>query len=179
MFSEKYQWIKGDKVGTVEHYSSHDTEWVYFRSGGRINVNVLPEFMLPAEGDTPMDISITKSKPEPRQREIIQNQKKEDNGPVKALLNQATKEKLQFSYRFDLDIPKATVYNLIKESFEVDVDSIVVDMLMLHIDKNELHKQVKEQVKTQILKFYNHGRESKKPGSQQSTTESLDEQTPA
>jgi len=178
MFAEKYQWVKGDKTGNVELYHSHDNDWVYFKSGGRINVNVLQEFMLPVEGEGVMDIAITKSKPrpEPRQKEVIQ--KKEDPNPIKALLNQAAKEKLQFAYRFDLDIPKATVYNLIKDSFDADIDSIVVDMLMLHIDKNELHKQVREQIQTQILKFYNHGRESKQSRDQQAA-ESMDEQKTA
>jgi hypothetical protein len=176
MFAEKYQWIKGEKSGNVELYHSHDDEWVYFKNGGRISVNLLQEFMLQVEGEVPMDMSITKSRPEPRQKEVVQ--KKEDPNPIKALLNQAAKEKLQFAYRFDLDIPKATVYNLIKDSFDADIDSIVVDMLMLHIDKNELHKQVREQIQTQILKFYNHGRESKQSRDQQAA-ESMDEQKTA
>lgn len=176
MFAEKYQWVKGEKSGNVELYHSHDAEWIYFKSGARISVNLLQEFMLQVEGEIAMDMSITKSRPEPRQKEVAQ--KKEDPNPIKALLNQATKEKLQFAYRFDLDIPKATVYNLIKDSFDVDVDSIVVDTLMLHIDKNELHKQVKEQIKTQILKFYNHGREPKQSRGQQAA-ESMDEQKTA
>ncbi len=59
MYADKYQWIKGDKTGIVEQYSSHDNEWVYFIGGGRINSEIMPEYMLQVDADTPIDFSIS------------------------------------------------------------------------------------------------------------------------
>lgn len=158
MYAEKYQWIKGDKSGKVEAYASHDNDWVYFLGGGRISTGVLNEFMIQVDGDTPLDLSITRSdkKVEP----IIKQQpvkKKEDFNPVKSLLSQAAKDKQECLYRYNIDLPKAAVYNLIKDSFETDVDELLVEMIMSTIDKNELYKSVEEQLKQQILKFYKNG----------------------
>ena len=60
-------------------------------------------------------------------------------------------------YRFNIDLPKQAVYNLIKDSFETDVDELLVEMIMSTMDKNELYKNVQEQLKQQILKFYKNG----------------------
>jgi hypothetical protein len=159
MYSEKYQWVKGEKAGTVETYSSHDGEWVYFIGGARIGVNVINEFMIQVDANTPvMEVKPEDhiGKPVNRAPEI-QLSKKEDFNPVKALLKQSSKNKQQFTYRFDLDIPKVPVYNLIGESFDVDLDEMIVDMLMSTVDRNLLYKNVREQLKEQILKIYNNG----------------------
>ena len=43
---KKYQWVKGDKYGTVEEYKSTEDGWVYFSSGNRINESLLNEYLL-------------------------------------------------------------------------------------------------------------------------------------
>lgn len=159
MYSEKYQWVKGEKAGTVEAYSSHDNEWVYFIGGGRIGVNVLNEFMISVDSNVPLMEVKPSEHINKRVQDIqdVQLKKKDEFNPVKSLLKQSAKNKQQFTYRFDIDIPKVAVYNLIKESFDVDLDEMIVDMLMADIDRNTLHKQVKEQLKEQLLKIYNNG----------------------
>ena len=160
MYAEKYQWIKGDKSGKVEAYTSHDNDWIYFLGGGRIAVNVLNEFMIQVDGDTPLDISITKTERKvntEKQNAVAPSKKKEEFNPVKSLLSQASKDKQEFLYRFNIDLPKPAVYNLINDSFETDVDELLVEMIMSTMDKNELYKNVQEQLKQQILKFYKNG----------------------
>ena len=160
MYAEKYQWIKGDKSGKAEAYTSHDNDWIYFLGGGRIAVNVLNEFMIQVDGDTPLDISITKTERKPNtERPVTATppKKKEEFNPVKSLLSQAAKDKQECLYKFNIDLPKPAVYNLIKDSFETDVDELLVEMIMSTMDKNELYKNVQEQLKQQILKFYKNG----------------------
>jgi hypothetical protein len=166
MFSEKYQWIKGDKVGNVELYSSHDNEWVYFTGGNRINSSLISEYMMQVASDTPLDLSITKQdlRSTPTKHADISPVKRQDEfNPVKSLLKQAAKTKHYFSYTFDADIPKQQVYNLIQDSFETNIDDLLIDMVMSTINKNELYENVKVQLREQILKIYNNGKQSE-PG---------------
>ena len=158
MYAEKYQWIKGEKSGKVEAYASHDGEWVYFQGGTRIGVNVMPEYMMQVDANTAFDLEITKQpKDFPiKQIEVTQKQK-EDFNPVKTLIKQAAKDKLVCKYEFEIQIPKTNVYNLIKDSFETDIDKDILDIVMSGIDKNTLYKDIQKQIKEQTLKFYNNG----------------------
>jgi len=190
MYADKYQWIKGDKTGIVEQYSSHDKEWVYFIGGGRINSEIMPEYMLQVDADTPIDFSISlknQNKKPPVanvQIEKTESVAHEEINPVKSLLKRASKQSLNCVYSFDIQIPKQSVYNLILDSFEAEIDSIVLDLIMSDIGKDELYKNVKEQIKKQILKFYNNGNDtdtSTESGELRSKEEpsTMDEQSPA
>jgi predicted transcriptional regulator len=162
MYAEKYQWIKGEKSGKIETYASHDLEWVYFQGGSRIGVNVMPEFMIQVDANSAFNLEITKQpkdfpiKQVQRPQEVIQKPR-EDFNPVKTLIKQAAKEKLTCKYEFEIQIPKTNVYNLIKDSFESDIDKDIIDIVMSSIDKNQLYKNIQEQIKEQTLKFYNNG----------------------
>lgn len=195
MYAEKYQWIKGDKTGKVEIYSSHDSEWVYFIGGQRIKSELLPEFMLQVEGNNPLDFSINQthipdSIPNTVQTKVNNveqpktEQPKEEFNPVKSLLKQAAKCKLDCTYSFQIDIPKPSVYNLVNESFETDTDNLVLELVMSNINKDELYKSVKEQIKEQILKFYINGHTTRSTSNTSirdnaKTESALDEQSPA
>jgi hypothetical protein len=179
MYAERYQWIKGDKAGNVEQYSSHDNDWVYFQGGSRISAQLITEYMIQVDANTPLDLSITKSQPVTNKKQVQAEVKRRDEfNPVKSLLKQAAKNKQQFSYRFDIDIPKQQVYTLIKDSFESDVDELLVEMVMSNVDKNELYDNVRKQLKEQILKIYNNGKqsESREPGSNEEPVSGINEQ---
>jgi hypothetical protein len=162
MYAEKYQWIKGEKSGKIESYASHDSEWIYFQGGGRISVSVINEFMMQVDSNSTFDLEITKQpvvnsvKQIQKPKEPVQNIK-DDFNPVKVLLKQAAKDNLICKYEFEIQIPKPNVYNLIKESFESDVDKDILDIVMSNIDKNKLYKDIQEQIKEQTIKFYGNG----------------------
>jgi hypothetical protein len=188
MYAEKYQWVKGEKTGKIETYSSHDNEWVYFIGGSRINVNLLPEFMLQVDANTPLDFSVNHvpvaQNTQPVQVAPVKNtviKEKEDFNPVRSLLKQAAKCKLECTYNFEIDIPKTSVYNLVNESFETDTDSLVLELVMSNIKSTELYENVKEQIKEQILKFYKNGHTARDTTSirNEEATSTLDEQPPA
>jgi hypothetical protein len=190
MYAEKYQWIKGDKTGNVEQYLSHDNEWVYFIGGGRIKSEIMPEYMLQVDADTPLDFSVSlknqskKSLPANIQVDKPERVTHEEANPVKSLLKRASKQSLNCVYSFDIQIPKQSVYNLIQDSFEAEIDSIVLDLIMSDISKDGLYENVKEQIKKQILKFYNNGNDtntSTESGELRSKEEpsAVDEQSPA
>lgn len=188
MYAEKYQWIKGEKTGNVEQYASHDNEWVYFVGGSRINVQLLQEFMLQVDANTPLDFSITRQDMPVQAASVVQRnpvQKKEEFNPVKSLLKQASKDNLKCTYNFEISIPKKSVYNLIEDSFETDTSSLILELIMADIKKDELYKLVEEQIKEQILKFYNNGNNTTNrttgTGESRSKEKSIavDEQSPA
>jgi len=192
MYAEKYQWIKGDKAGNVEQYSSHDSEWVYFIGGNRIKAEIMPEYMMQVDGNTPLDFSLPlQSK---RSKHIVEeninetapviNHKTEEFNPVKSLLKRASKQSLNCLYNFEIQVPKQSVYNLVQDSFDVEVDSIVLELVMADINKEELYRKIEEQIKQHILKFYNNGNntntfsESRESGSKEESS-AVDEQPPA
>jgi hypothetical protein len=187
MYAEKYQWIKGDKTGKIETYSSHDNEWVYFMGGSRINAHILPEYMLQVDANTPLELSLDHA-PVNIQRPVApvappKPQPSEDFNPVRSLLKQAAKCKLECIYSFDIDIPKPSVYSLVSESFETDTDNLVLELVMSNIKQDELYNSVKEQIKEQILKFYTNGHTTRNTIDtsvrNEETTSTLDEQPSA
>lgn len=54
----KYQWIKGDNLGTIETVKNSDSDWVNFESGRRISALMINEFMqeLPDNTENKVDI---------------------------------------------------------------------------------------------------------------------------
>ena len=164
MYAEKYQWTKGDKAGKVEQYTSHDNEWVYFVGGSRINAQLIQEYMMQVDANTPLDLDFgIPSKPAQSvetQQTVVPVVAKEEFNPVKSLLKQAAKDNLKCTYNFEISIPRTMVYKLIKDSFDTDVDSLILDLAMADIKPVDLFKQVEQQVKEQLLKFYNNGNNS-------------------
>ena len=53
---EKLQWIKGDKIGSVEVIKTTEDGWTIFESGGRISTSLISEFLEPLDGD-PLDFN--------------------------------------------------------------------------------------------------------------------------
>ena len=179
MYAEKYQWIKGEKTGKVEQYTSHDNEWVYFVGGARISSTLIQEYMLQVDGNTPLDLNITTSNVQPApvfERKVTP--KKEEFNPIKSLLKKATPENVECSYTFNISLPKKSVYTLIKDSFDSDIDSLVLELIMAEIKPAELYKEVEKQIKEQILNFYIDGKQSRESGSNKKGTEAVDERSP-
>ena len=162
MYSEKYQWIKGDKAGNVESYASHDQEWIYFLGGGRISVNLLNEYMMQYDGPG-FEIEIPKQRTQTVQQTqpVIQEIPVKTIDPVKILLKQSLKTEESFMYTLNLNIPKKTVYELIKDSFDTDVDGLITELVFENIDKDSLYKEIQDNIKEQIINFYKNGTKGK------------------
>ena len=158
MYSEKYQWIKGEKAGSVENYVSHDDEWIYFAGGGRINSNLINEYMMQYDGNG-FEVEITKhaQKEQPVKNTVIQEAPVKIMDPVKTLLKQSIKTDEEFNYKILVNIPKQTVYELIKDSFECDIDELIKELIFENINKNTLYEEIQTSIKEQIINFYKNG----------------------
>jgi hypothetical protein len=161
MYSEKYQWVRGEKTGNVEMYASHDSEWVYFQSGNRINANLIQDYMIQYYGEeNGFDVEPQKhqfQKQAASKSQPVQDVPVKINDPVKSLLKQSIKNEASFTYNLSLSIPKKVTYQLIKDSFECDIDEIIKDIVFENIDKNTLYKELQDYIKEQITIYYNNG----------------------
>jgi hypothetical protein len=158
MYSEKYQWVKGEKAGNIENYISHDDDWVYFAGGGRINPNLINEYMMQYDGNG-FEVEITKHarKEQPINNAVIQDVPVKTMDPVKTLLKQSTKTEEEFNYKILVNIPKQTVYELIKDSFECDIDELIKELIFENINKSTLYEEIQTSIKEQIINFYKNG----------------------
>lgn len=158
MYAEKYQWIRGEKAGTVENYASHDEQWVYFTGGARVNAELINEYMMQYDGNG-FEVEITKAQ---RAEQPVRNPVKQEvpvkvMDPVKTLLKQSIKTEECFNYKMSVNIPKQSVYDLIKESFECDIDELIKEMVFEGINKNTLYEEIQASIKEQIINFYKNG----------------------
>lgn len=185
----KYQWARGDHAGKEEIFDKEEGEWIIFKSGRRINSELINEFMVLVDHNGPMDVSPTggvttvnfvqdddnyshamaaEKSIHPRdllgnnqQQNTQQNQtfvqqpepKKEIN-PIKLLINQSAKDEIEIDIKYKLKLPKKGVYNIIKDSFEVDIDAEILDTVKSELDVNAIKKLFEEQILERIKLHY-------------------------
>lgn len=83
------------------------------------------------------------------------HQKQEPESPIKLLIKKSLKDKVEVSYNFEIDLPKSSVYGIIQESFEVDLDDEILSEVMSKININDMKKSIEEAIKNQIMLHYN------------------------
>lgn len=156
MYSEKYQWVRGEKAGQIEVYSSHDNEWVYFLGGSRIAVNLISDYMMDYNGHG-LDLEITKQPVLSKHIPEVEKPAPVVNDPIKSLLKQSAKIDITLSYPLEVSIPVHSAYSLIKSSFETELDELITQMIFENLNKETLYKKIKANIKEQIVKFYKNG----------------------
>lgn len=170
----KYQWTKGEKINTVEILEEEKTEknieWLYFRSGHRINKSLLTDYMiklLPGQEGLRSELDIDEINTDPTKKPvqkhipnplgevaITKQPSKSKKSPMRELLEKASKTKnseRNISLKFKVFYPKKTTYNVLKESFGSDVKKEIIDHIYDQIInessfKKELIKTIKDLV---------------------------------
>ena len=147
----KLQWIKGDKIGTVETISSTEGEWTTFEGGGRIATNLISEFLQPIDGE-PLDFdpptpALTKAAEVYKEKLPPQ---KETSSPIRTLFDKQKKnDKIKLNLSFPIEIPKKNIYEIISSSFDLDevndeLESFIVDQISDSFVKDSLVQSIKE-----------------------------------
>lgn len=85
----------------------------------------------------------------------VHQTKKKEESPIKLLIKKSNKDKVRISYEFDIEIPKTNVFNIIQESFDVELENEILEDVMSDINVNDLKKSIKESIKEQIILHYN------------------------
>jgi hypothetical protein len=145
---ESLQWIKGDKIGSVEQIATQEGEWTIFHSGARIATNLINEFMIPIEGE-PLDLNPVQAIPngpiatngpasQPPSERIVNKQK--DN-PIKTLFDKQKKtDSIDLKLTFSINVPSKDIFDIISMTF--DEDEVI----------NELNSFISNQINPDVLK---------------------------
>jgi hypothetical protein len=149
---ERLQWIKGDKIGTVETVKGIDGEWTTFESGRRINTGLIPEFLMAVNGE-PLDFSETP--PNPALQKAAKTYKEKavsppTASPIRTLFDKQKKnDKIKLNLSFPIEVPKEGIYEIISSSFDVDevnteLESFIKDQISESLIKDSLIQSITE-----------------------------------
>jgi len=80
---------------------------------------------------------------------------KESASPIKLLIRKSLKDKVKVSYEFEIEVPKSTVYDIINESFDVDLESDIFEEVVSTLNMKDIKNSIDEAIKNQIMLHYN------------------------
>lgn len=153
----KYQWIKGDKIGTVEILDKQEGEWSIFKSGGRINTSLIPEFMLEVDGeeldfDPPTPALVNAAETYKKQ---VKSQPKATS-PLRTLLDKQKKlDKHNIQISIPIDLLSLDMYSLLSTSFdEEEVNQELQQFIEDQIQSDKVIGMVQESIQSLIKERY-------------------------
>lgn len=139
MSNERYQWIKGDDLGSVEVKTDYVEPFIVFESGRRCSDQVINEFMIPILVDEDIlplkniDAAIKKlpkKKPISKKKFVAKPIPKSDlDSPIIPLLAKSKKAKTKLNTRLSLELPSKEFISVLQDSWDEDV----VDILSKYI----------------------------------------------
>jgi len=162
---ETYQWLKTDLAGTVVKVSGEEDGYITFDNGSRCASSLLNEYLLKIETiDDALDLEsnpkeIAESKNTPAQateKEIGDNlYTGAPENPLRELLKrQASTNKMRTELVLDVNIPKPSVFEILKESFGEPVLDEISLMAIETIDIHELKEHVDKLIKKKVKSYY-------------------------
>jgi hypothetical protein len=166
-----FQWIKGEQAGMIEKYAgveeSNGIKFLKFSGGGRINIDLLSEFMdvFPA---TPVQFNSPSPTPIPSQtppakgsvNSIEYNKNVQvgvEESPIYKLLKKQKPNWVNVNISLKLNLPTKSLYNVLISSFE-DADTEIANYVTEGVDIEDIKEAIAESIRTS---FY----ESKKTSS--------------
>ena len=151
----KLQWIKGDKMGTVETVVGTEGEWTIFESGGRVSTGLIGEFLSPIDGEpldfTPSQITVPQTIPVQDNAPTVSTNA---SSPIRTLFDKQKKnDKIKLTLSFPIEVPKEAIYEIISSSFDLDevndeLESFIVDQISDGFVKDSLMESIKELIST-------------------------------
>lgn len=82
------------------------------------------------------------------------NFKKKKEGPITLLINKSKKDTIKVNYEFDIEIPKKSVYDIIEDSFDTNLNQEIIDVVLASIDIKTLKESVEESINNTIKNYY-------------------------
>ena len=158
------QWIKGEQTGIVEKYHSvvevGEMKFVSFQGGGRMNVELLSEFMdlFPA---TPIDFGIPQPAPANHQSKKSTDKKGSVNSvdygnsvqvgveesPIYKLLKKQKPNWVNVNISLKLNLPTKSLYNVLVTSFE-DAETEIASYVTEGVEIEDIRNAIAESIKT-------------------------------
>jgi hypothetical protein len=159
-----FQWIKGEQAGMVEKYDSvvesGGMKFVYFQGGGRMNVELLSEFMdlFPA---TPVEFGISHPAPAEPTPKKAQDKRGSVNSvdygnsvqvgveesPIYKLLKKQKPNWVNVNISLKLNLPTKSLYNVLVTSFE-DAETEIASYVTEGVEIEDIRNAIAESIKT-------------------------------
>lgn len=159
-----FQWIKGEQTGMIEKYDSivkeGEMKFVSFKGGGRMNVELLPEFMdiFPA---TPVDFGTpqpTISQPQPKNSPVKKGsvnsidysssaQVGVEESPIYKLLKKQKPNWVNVNISLKLNLPTKSLYNVLVTSFE-DAEAEIASYVTEGVEIEDIRNAIAESIRT-------------------------------
>lgn len=134
---QKYQWIKGEKLGKIVELEStvieNDITFLKFNDGSRCNEAVIGEYMLDLSVDEPLDLKLPKA---PHAQKLATNNKVlSTNNTIKKSIDSLLKksESKSMSITIDVPIPNKAIFEFLYEMHGEDFKNAIIKRL---IDKS-------------------------------------------
>ena len=164
-----FQWIKGEQTGMVEKYHSvveaGEMKFVSFQGGGRMNVELLSEFMdiFPA---TPVDFGISQPAPANSQSKKSADKKGSVNSvdygnsvqvgveesPIYKLLKKQKPNWVNVNISLKLNLPTKSLYNVLVTSFE-DAETEIASYVTEGVEIEDIRDAIAESIKTSFYEI--------------------------
>ncbi len=165
--TKDFQWLKGDQMGNIEKFKSIEKDestgliFISFRSGGRMNVELVQEYMdvFPSQNidfnavatsnphtptQTKPDIS---SQPNKKTNSVSSVQLSES--PIYSLLKKQKTNWVNVNITLKLNLPSKNLYGVLTTSFE-EADREIVNFVTEGIDIDD----IKSALGDSILAYY-------------------------
>ena len=169
-----YQWVKTERIGELCVVSHEEDGFLVFTDGTRCSKELQSEMLLhiPSQADmlilkeqvqaaTKNSDNISKPlaeklKPKKSEREVGDNMYTgAPDNPIRELLKrQSSNNKMRSELVIDVNLPKPSVYAILKESFGDDVDTEITQMAIESININELKDQLDELLTKKVKQYY-------------------------
>jgi hypothetical protein len=163
-----FQWLKGDNMGTIERYKgivldpSQNKTFINFQSGGRIDVQLVREFMdifptqrVAIQENTAPKIpqiaspAVAENPNSSGKNKNVVTQVNLENSPIYTLLQKQKPNWVNVNISLKLNLPTKTLYNVLSSSFE-DAEKEVVNFVIEGLEIDD----IKQALADSILSYY-------------------------
>jgi hypothetical protein len=167
LHNKDFQWLKGDQMGNLERYKAVEADsgtgmtFVSFQSGGRMNIELLNEYLdvFPAsKSDYGLQEDIPKppaSKQIPQEAQFKSLPKNSvssielEDSPIYTLLKKQKPNWVAVNISLKLNLPTKNLYGILTSSFD-EAETEVIDYVTEGIDIEDIRSALSES----ILSYY-------------------------
>lgn len=165
--SKDFQWLKGDQMGNIEKFKSIEKDdstgliFISFKSGGRMNVELVQEYMdvFPSQNIDFSAVATSNPQPSPQSKpdSSTQHIKKSNSvssvqlseSPIYSLLKKQKTNWVNVNITLKLNLPSKNLYGVLTTSFE-EADREIVNFVTEGIDIDD----IKSALGDSILSYY-------------------------
>ena len=170
-----FQWIKGEQTGMIQKYAGVDEssgmKFLNFQGGGRINLEILHEFMdvFPASPVHFDELNIPRPPApdsSPAKKGSVNSvdygksvQVGVEESPIYKLLKKQKPNWVNVNISLKLNLPTKSLYNVLISSFE-DADTEIANYVTEGVDIEDIKEAIAESIRTS---FYESKKSSSTP----------------